>query len=140
MSPNGHHEQWEMFVQLNKSHDCWWVCLSSFLTCYLDIWAKNLCFFFHFSYAVYKIQCWDYIGSEIGLCAKDCFEVESSTLLHVELSIYFASFLCHYFCEIFSYTVCMFWAINHILFHIFTLVMWCASFRTHPWLYIVFPQ
>ena len=55
--------------------------------------------------------------------------------------MHFALFLCNYFWEIFSYTVCMFWAKNHILFRIFTLVTWCASFgvqRTRPWLYASF--
>ena len=67
-------------------------------------------FFFslvHLNYAVYKFQCWDCIGLEVGLCTKDCFEAESSTLLHVELCMHFVSFLCNYFWEIFSYTVCM---------------------------------
>ena len=104
-------------------------------SCLLPQYMSQKSFFFvHFSYAVYMFQCWDCIGSEISLCTKDCFKVESSTLLHVELCRHLVSFLCNYFWEIFSYTVCMFWAKNHILFRIFTLVMWCTSFGVHPWL------
>jgi len=126
----------------NKSHDCQQGCLVilTFSCPYLDIWAKILCVS-HFTLATwctsFSVQR-DCIRLEIGLCTKDCFEAKSPTLLHVELSMYFVSFLCNYCWETFPYTVHIFWAKIIWYFAFFTLVMWCTSFsvqRTRPWLY-----
>ena len=103
------------------------------------IYEPKIIFYFIFTLVQVSASKWpihDCIGSEIGLCTKDCFMVKSPTLLHVELCAYFTSFL-YNFWETFPYTVHTFWAKNHILFHIFTLATWCTSFsvqRTCPWL------
>jgi len=129
----------ETFVQLNKSRDWPRGCLILTFSCPSSIYEPKIIFYFIFTLVQVSASKWpihDCIGSEIGLCTKDCFAVKSPTLSHVELCAYFASFLCNFW-ETFTYTVRTFWAKNHILFRIFTLATWCTSFgvqRTRPWL------